>query len=106
MRISDWSSDVCSSDLIMTMRALEVAKEMQGGAADVAVLHVPTIKPLDEAVILREAAKPGRLVIVAENHSVVGGLGEAVASLVLRSPVRSDEHTSELHSLMRHPNAV
>ncbi|HEY9573025.1 MAG TPA: transketolase C-terminal domain-containing protein, partial [Pusillimonas sp.] len=72
---------------IMTMRALEVAKEMQGGAADVAVLHVPTIKPLDEAAILREAAKPGRLVIVAENHSVVGGLGEAVASLLLRSRV-------------------
>lgn len=75
---------------IMTMRALEVAKEMQGGAADVAVLHVPTIKPLDESAILREAIKPGRLVIVAENHSVVGGLGEAVASLLLRSRVAPD----------------
>jgi transketolase len=72
---------------IMTMRALEVAKEMEGGAADVAVLHVPTIKPLDEAAILREAAKPGRLVVVAENHSVIGGLGEAVATLLLRSGV-------------------
>lgn len=72
---------------IMTMRALEVAKEMEGGAADVAVLHVPTIKPLDEAAILREAAKPGRLVVVAENHSIIGGLGEAVATLLLRSAV-------------------
>ncbi|MBV9783547.1 MAG: transketolase family protein, partial [Acidisphaera sp.] len=51
------------------------------------VLHVPTIKPLDRAAILREAGKTGRLVVVAENHSVVGGLGEAVAALLLRSGV-------------------
>jgi transketolase len=69
---------------LLTMRALEAAKEMQGGAADVAVLHVPTIKPLDEASILREASVSGRLVVVAENHSEIGGLGEAVARLLLR----------------------
>lgn len=49
-----------------------------------AVLHVPTIKPLDEAKILEEASKPGRIVVVAENHTIVGGLGEAVAGLLLR----------------------
>jgi transketolase len=69
---------------LLTMRALEAAKEMQGGAADVAVLHVPTIKPLDEATLLREASVSGRLVVVAENHSEIGGLGEAVARLLLR----------------------
>jgi transketolase len=69
---------------LLTMRVLEAAKEMQGGAADVAVLHVPTIKPLDEASILREASVSGRLVVVAENHSEIGGLGEAVARLLLR----------------------
>jgi transketolase len=69
---------------LLTMRALEAAKEMQGGAADVAVLHVPTIKPLDEATIVREASVSGRLVVVAENHSEIGGLGEAVARLLLR----------------------
>lgn len=68
---------------IMTMRALEVARQMQGGVADVAVLHVPTIKPLDEETIVHEARRRGRLVVVAENHSRVGGLGEAVASLLL-----------------------
>lgn len=72
---------------LMTMRALETATKLQANNVDVGVMHVPTIKPLDEATILREAAKPGRLVIVAENHSVVGGLGEAVASLLLRSRV-------------------
>ena len=72
---------------IMTMRALEVAKEMAGGAADVAVLHVPTIKPLDEATILQEAARSGRLVVVAENHTCIGGLGEAVAGVLARNRV-------------------
>lgn len=70
---------------LMTMRALEAAKALEGGSADVAVLHVPTIKPLDEATILHEAGRSGRLVIVAENHSIMGGLGEAVAGLLLRS---------------------
>ena len=70
---------------LMTMRALETAKAMEGGDADVAVLHVPTIKPLDEATILREAGVSGRLVVVAENHAAIGGLGEAVASLLLRN---------------------
>ena len=71
----------------MTMRALEAAEALRADRIDVGVLHVPTIKPLDEATILREAAKGGRMVVVAENHTVVGGLGEAVAGLLLRSGV-------------------
>lgn len=69
---------------LLTMRALEAAKALEGGGADVAVLHVPTIKPLDEETILREAGVSGRLVVVAENHAAIGGLGEAVATLLLR----------------------
>ncbi|HEU0229017.1 MAG TPA: transketolase family protein [Burkholderiaceae bacterium] len=72
---------------LMTMRALEAAKALASDSVDVAVLHVPTIKPLDEETILREVKRHGRLVVVAENHSVIGGLGEAVASLLLRSGV-------------------
>ena len=71
----------------MTMRALEVAEALGADGIGVAVLHSPTIKPLDEATILRETRKEGRLVVVAENHSVVGGLGEAVASLLVRHRV-------------------
>jgi len=70
---------------LMTMRALEAAAELQKDSIGVTVLHVPTIKPLDETTILAEVRKGDRLVVVAENHSVVGGLGEAVASLLLRS---------------------
>ena len=70
---------------LMTMRALEAAAELQKDSIGVTILHIPTIKPLDEATILAEVRKGDRLVVVAENHSVVGGLGEAVASLLLRS---------------------
>lgn len=72
---------------ILTMRALEVAKALEADRIDVGVLHVPTIKPLDVATILREAGKAGRLVVVAENHSSVGGLGEAVATALLTAGV-------------------
>ena len=85
--LRDGNDVLIISSGIMTMRALEVAKEMAGGAADVAVLHVPTIKPLDEATILRESARAGRLVVVAENHTCIGGLGEAVAGLLVRNRV-------------------
>jgi transketolase len=71
----------------MTMRSLEVAKQLEADNVGVAVLHCPTIKPLDESTILAEARKPGRLVVVAENHSVIGGLGEAVAGLLMREGV-------------------
>jgi len=72
---------------ILTMRALEVAKAIEADKVDVGVLHVPTIKPLDTATILREAGRSGRLVVVAENHTSVGGLGEAVATALLTAGV-------------------
>ncbi|BBU33148.1 transketolase (plasmid) [Burkholderia sp. THE68] len=72
---------------IMTMRALETAKALQSDSVDVAVLHVPTIKPLDTETIIREAKRSGRLVVVAENHTVIGGLGEAVATALLTAGV-------------------
>jgi transketolase len=72
----------------MTMRALEVAETLKADQVGVAVLHCPTIKPLDEAAIVKVVRGKPRLVVVAENHSVVGGLGEAVASTLLRNRVQ------------------
>lgn len=72
----------------MTMRALEAAEALRADNIDVAVLHSPTIKPLDEAAIVEAVRYKHRLVVVAENHSVVGGLGEAVASALLRHRVQ------------------
>lgn len=64
---------------LMTVRALTAAQELAHDHVDVAVLHVPTIKPFDHETVLRETAK-GCLVVTLENHSVVGGLAESVAS--------------------------
>jgi len=72
----------------MTMRALEVAEALRADSIGVAVLHCPTIKPLDEAAIVEAVRYKHRLVVVAENHSVIGGLGEAVASTLLRHRVQ------------------
>ena len=63
----------------MTMRALQAAARLEADHVDVAVLHVPTIKPLDREAILR-AARTDRLVVTLENHTVIGGLAESVAS--------------------------
>ena len=64
---------------LMTMRALEAARRLADDHVDAAVLHVPTIKPLDREAILREAGGD-RLVVTLENHTVVGGLAESVAA--------------------------
>jgi transketolase len=85
--LRDGREAIIVSSGFMTMRSLEVAEAVRGDGIDVGVLHVPTIKPLDEEAIVREASRGGRLFIVAENHSTVGGLGEAVAGTLLRAGV-------------------
>ena len=72
---------------LMTMRTIEAMEKLKADKVSAAVLHVPTIKPLDTETILAEASKPGRLIVVAENHTVVGGLGEAVGALLMRNGV-------------------
>lgn len=72
---------------LLTMRALEAAKQLADDRIDAAVLHVPTIKPLDVDSIVQACRKTGRLVVVAENHTVIGGLGEAVAGTLMRAGV-------------------
>ena len=86
--LRDGNEVLVISSGFMTMRALEVAQTLQADSIGVAVLHCPTIKPLDEAAIVEAVKYKHRLVVIAENHSVVGGLGEAVASALLRHRVQ------------------
>jgi transketolase len=72
---------------LMTMRALEVADALAKDTVDVAVLHVPTIKPLDVETIVEQCRRSGRLVVIAENHTQIGGLGEAIAMSLLQARV-------------------
>lgn len=71
----------------MTMRTIDAARQLRADGIDCAILHVPTIKPLDVETIKAEAARKGRLVVTAENHTIVGGLGEAVAAALMRDGV-------------------
>ena len=86
-RLADGSDVLFISSGLMTMRTLEAAERLKADKVSAAVLHVPTIKPLDAVTILAEASRPGRLIVVAENHTVIGGLGEAVAALLMRNGV-------------------
>lgn len=69
---------------IMTERALRAAEALESEGVMVTVLHLPTVKPLDEELILSVAHDCGA-VVTAEEHSVVGGLGGAVAELLAES---------------------
>ncbi|MCS5721697.1 transketolase family protein [Herbiconiux sp. CPCC 203407] len=68
---------------LMTMRALQAAEELAVHKIDVAVVHTPTIKPFDAETVLAEIDTP-RLAFTLENHTVVGGLFETVASAATR----------------------
>ncbi|MCL2173718.1 transketolase family protein [Candidatus Saccharibacteria bacterium] len=65
-----------------TMTAqLLMAAEMLADKIDCEVIHVPTIKPLDEKTILESVKKTGR-VITAEEHQIAGGFGSAITELL------------------------
>src|SRR3546814_6175867 len=103
MRISDWSSDVCSSDLgragrDLVARILGVAGEHAGrlaGAADA----------LDAFYRLGFGLGVRRLAQIAHRRRQVGRTDEQGIDAVDRGD-RSEEHTSELQSLMRNSYAV
>lgn len=66
---------------VMTYNALVAADKLAKDGIDAEVVHVPTIKPLDEDTIL-ESVKKTRAVVTAEEHQITGGLGGAVAELL------------------------
>lgn len=66
---------------IMVPEAIEAAKVLSDEGISVYLINMATIKPLDEALVLDAAKKCGK-VITVEEHSIIGGLGEAVSSLL------------------------
>ena len=72
---------------LMVSAALEAAEALAAEGIDAEVINMHTIKPIDADIVLKSAAKTGRVVTV-EEHSVIGGLGDAVADvLVQNNPV-------------------
>lgn len=66
---------------------------LEADKVDVAVLHGPTIKPRDTETIIREANRSARMVVVAEYHTVMSGLGDAVATTLSKAGIWCTEPT-------------
>lgn len=66
---------------IMVSEGLIAADKLQEEGYSVRVLHMPTVKPLDNDAVVAAARETGGI-ITAEEHSIIGGLGEAVAGVV------------------------
>src|SRR3546814_3033847 len=126
MRISDWSSDVCSSDLIeaedahvqfpaqlaarIKLRANGAAKGRRIAIYTRIISSLPEIAPVDVALHIQ--VDEGRHTVEAPQRATIAGV---VALIIQRSELiqlvhltacphaqpRSEEHTSELHSLIR-----
>jgi len=69
---------------IMVAMALEASETLKKDGLDVGVINMSTVKPLDTESVLRAAEKSG-LIITAEEHSIIGGLGSAVAEFLSES---------------------
>lgn len=60
---------------------IECAQILSEQGVDAQILHLPVVKPLDDDIILKQAQKTG-LVVVVENHSIIGGLASAVCEVL------------------------
>ena len=66
---------------LMVSRALDAANELAKEGIDTAVIDMHTIKPLDKETILKYNEKC-KIIVTAEEHSIIGGLGSAVAETI------------------------
>ena len=82
--LRDGTDVVLISSGLMTMRALQAAKDLAAHNVDAAVVHTPTIKPFDTETVLAQV-NTDRLVVTCENHTVIGGLFETVAAAAARA---------------------
>jgi len=66
---------------MMTAKIVEAAKILADRGVDARVIHMPSIKPIDDTLLISASRETGRIVTV-ENHSTIGGLGGAVAEVL------------------------
>src|SRR3546814_4950178 len=103
MRISDWSSDVCSSDLFP-----EIGREFGVFAQIIDDLADRPMLGHGDQLALHQS--PGGFLRIGERcfdgRAIVGGHGAQHCALLFGLQIRSEEHTSELQSLMRISYAV
>ena len=67
---------------------MEAAEKLAADGIDAEIINIHTIKPIDKDIIINSAKKTGKVVTV-EEHSVIGGLGSAVADVLIENyPVK------------------
>ena len=88
--LKDGSDVAIIANGLMTYEAIQAGEMLAEAGINACIINMPTIKPLDEELVLEAARKCGK-VITCEEHSIIGGLGEAVCGLLsekLPTPVR------------------
>src|SRR3546814_2595912 len=103
MRISDWSSDVCSSDLRPRVQQLRGDHGMRADPRRRLPVDLARMDHLQSERLVAERRGPQQDHALPYHQRPAGG---AERSPEERLPDRSEEHTSELQSLMRNPYAV
>lgn len=78
-KITDGTDVTIVANGLMVAEAIEAGKTLAQNGVSAEIINIATIKPLDEDLIVESAKKTGR-VITVEEHSVIGGLGEAVCA--------------------------
>jgi len=76
----DLSIAVCG---VPTFMAMEAAEKLESKGIAVDLLNISTLKPLDEEAIIESVSKTGKILCI-EEHSVIGGLGSAVAEVLTK----------------------
>ena len=66
---------------LMVAEALEAAKELEKEGISARVINIHTLKPIDREIIIK-AAKETKFIVTCEEHSIIGGLSDAVSSVV------------------------
>ena len=79
--IQDGSDVAIIANGLMVYEAIQAGEALKETGINAMIINMPTIKPLDEELVLEAAKKCGK-VITCEEHSVIGGLGEAVCAVL------------------------
>src|SRR3546814_4016331 len=107
MRISDWSSDVCSSDLSLRAAGVVAVSHHQGGENPMTLEQAGWLLRAKKIIIVADKDDAGAYCAAAHYNLLRDlGLSKIAIKRAAEGKDRSEEHTSELQSLMRISYAV
>ena len=84
LTVKDGSDVAIIATGIMVNEAIQAAEKLEAEGISARIIDIHTIKPIDEEIIIK-AAKETKGIVTAEEHSVIGGLGSAVAEVTAKN---------------------